>query len=83
MTFNLKGMTKGTAARILGMLLVLVNLIASSFFNVQLIPYAEEDIYEGASVLVTVVMGLIATWKNNSLTKEAQIADAQMKRLKK
>lgn len=83
MKLNLKGVSKGTWSRIVAMVIVLVNLIMTTFFDAQLLPYSDEQVYDGASVLVTVVMATLAGWKNNSLTKDAQQADKQLKRLKK
>lgn len=76
---NLRGVSKGVWVRVIALVLVLVNLISVSFFNFQLLPFTDAQLYEGASVLVTVVVGIWTTWKNNSFTKEAQRADEIMK----
>lgn len=83
MKLNLKGVSKGTWSRIVAMVIVLVNLVMTTFFDTQLVPYSDEQVYEGASVLVTVVMATLAGWKNNSLTEDAQWADKHLDRLKK
>lgn len=83
MRFNLKGVSNGTWARLIAMIVVFANLVATTFFDVQLVPFTDAEIYDGASVLVTVLVGIISAWKNNSLTVEAQQADEQLHRLKK
>lgn len=80
---NLKGVTKATWARIVTLLLALINQISISLFNFQLLPYTDEQIYEGVSTLLTVSVTIWTAWKNNSFTYEAQQADKVMKSLKK
>lgn len=46
------------------------------------IPYSETDIYEIVSVILNVIILIINTYKNNSTSKEALIADKIMKALK-
>lgn len=80
---NFKGVDKSTWARIITLILVLVNQISVSLFDFQLLPYADEQIYEGVSVVLSVVVTIWASWKNNSFTYEAQEADKLLKSLKK
>lgn len=79
---NLKNVTKDTWVRIIVLFLVLVNLISTSMFGVVLLPFAEESLYQGVSVLLTIIVTFWTTWKNNSFTKEAQAADRYLKNLK-
>lgn len=46
------------------------------------LPFSEEQIFTGVSSVSTVAMAVWAWWKNNSVTEEAQEADAYMKTLK-
>lgn len=46
------------------------------------LPFSDEQVYEGVSVVATVAIALWAWWKNNSVTKEAQEADAILNELK-
>ena len=46
------------------------------------LPFSDEQIYEGVSATVTVIVSVWVWWKNNSITKEAQVADDYMKKLK-
>lgn len=79
MNFNFKGVSKATWTRIIALILVLANQIAVSFFDAQLLPFEDAEIYEGVSVLVTVIISILAGWKNNSITQEAQEADRVLK----
>lgn len=76
---NFKNVTKGTWVRIITLLLVLVNLIGTSIFNYVLLPFAEEDLNDGVSIFLTIIVTIWTTWKNNSFTKEAQKADQYLK----
>ena len=76
---NLKGVTKDTWVRIIALFLVLINQISISFFSFELIPFGDDQIYEGVSVVVTVVVVIWSAWKNNSFTKKAQEADKVLK----
>ena len=82
MKFNLKGVTPATWVRIIATILVAVNLIAVEVFNFQLLPFTDEEIYEGVSALVSVLVVFWVAWKNNSITAEAQEGDAYARRLK-
>lgn len=79
---NLKNVTKGTWVRIITLFLVLVNLISTYIFGYVLLPFPEESLNEGVSVLLTVIVTIWTTWKNNSFTKEAQEADKYLKQAK-
>ena len=43
------------------------------------LPFSEDQIYEAVSSVATVIVAIYTWWKNNSVTKEAQEADAVMK----
>lgn len=79
MSFNLKGINTATWVRIVALFLVLVNQIAISMFEVQLLPFTDAEIYEGVSTVVTIIVSLITSWKNNSISQEAQEADEVLK----
>jgi len=67
--------------RLVVLVILLVNQ-ALIVFGLNPLPFSEEQIYEAVSSVATVVVALWAWWKNNSITKEAQQADAYMQELK-
>lgn len=79
---NLKNVTVGTWVRVITLFLVFINLISTSLFNFTLLPFSEEDLNQGVSVFLTVIVSLWTAWKNNSFTKPAQLADSNLKALK-
>ncbi|BBU40682.1 phage holin [Aeribacillus composti] len=79
---NWKGVTKSTWIRIITLFLVLINQVSISFFHFQLLPFTDEEIYEGVSVVLTVIVSMWTAWKNNSLTKKAQQADHYLESFK-
>lgn len=79
---NFKNVTKGTWVRIITLLLVLINLISTSLFDFVLFPFAEEEVYEGVSIVLTIVVTAWTTWRNNSFSREAQAADKYLSNLK-
>lgn len=81
--FNWKGVSKEVWVRVIAMFLVWINLISVHFFGFELIPYADEQIYEGVSILLTVVITFWTAWKNNSFTYAGQEADKRLEELKK
>lgn len=72
---NIKGVDKSVWVRVIALFLVLANQISVSFFEFKLLPFADEEIYEGVSIVVTALVTIWTSWKNNSFTEEAQIAD--------
>lgn len=74
-SFNFKSVKPVVWVRILALFLSFLNLIAIELFDYQLLPYTDEEIYNGVSVIITVVISIYTTWKNNSFTEEAQEAD--------
>lgn len=75
MKFNFKGVSKGTWVRIISLFLVLINQISVSLFKFQLLPFEDEQIYEGVSTVLTFIVALWTAWENNSFTEKAQEAD--------
>lgn len=74
-SLNLKSVKPTVWVRILTLILSLLNLVAIELFDFKLLPYTDEEIYSGVSVLITVAISVYTTWKNNSFTEEAQEAD--------
>lgn len=74
-------MTKETLIRTVVLAVTLINQILI-MFGKNVLSIAESDVYTTASTLVTIGASIWAWWKNNSVTKEAQIADEYMKELK-
>ena len=68
--------------RIIVLVAVLVNqfLVAT---GKNPLPFADETIYELASVVVTVVVTMYNAWKNNNVTAFAQVAQKVLDALKK
>jgi len=72
----------GTIARTIVLLLALLNQICAIMGWTPL-DISEGTVYQFSSLAVTVVASVWAWWKNNSLTKEAILADQKFKELKK
>lgn len=70
----MKNINKGTIARTIAVIAVLINQFLIMFGKEQL-PFTEDEIYQGVSMVLTVGATLWAWWKNNSFTKEAIEAD--------
>lgn len=83
MATNFKGVDKVTWVRIIALAILLINQVSVSFFEFKVIPFEDDQIYEGVSLVLTIIVTIWATWKNNSFTTEAQMVDNQLKRLKK
>lgn len=76
----MKNINKGTIARTIAVIAVLINQFLIMFGKEQL-PFTEDEIYQGVSMVLTVGATLWAWWKNNSFTKEAIEADEYKKNL--
>lgn len=76
---NLKGVSPATWTRIIFLLIALVNQVAVSVFGAEIPIIDDAETYETVSTLITVFAGLVAGWKNNSVTAEAQKADEILK----
>ena len=68
--------------RIIVLVAVLVNqfLVAT---GKNPLPFADETIYELASVIVTVAVAVWNAWKNNNFTSEAKVTQKILNALKK
>lgn len=64
----------GTIVRTLALALALLNQVLISSGKNPL-PWSDSEIYEIISTIVTVVITIIAWWKNNSFTKHAIAGD--------
>ena len=73
--------TVDTIVRTICLLLALVNQCLA-VAGKQVLPFADEDVYQIISLAATFVTAGIAWWKNNSFTKEAIEADAIMREMK-
>ena len=69
-----KGVSSGTIARTICLVLALANQILAMLGLVP-VDIAEDTVYQGVSIIFTVVTAGIAWWKNNSFSKKAIAAD--------
>lgn len=69
-----KGVSSGTIARTICLVLALVNQVLAMLGMVP-VDIAEDTVYQGVSIVFTVVTALVAWWKNNSFSKKAIAAD--------
>lgn len=67
--------SKDTYLRYILMILVILNTVLTRL-GLNPIKASAEEIYQGLSDLMTIVILLMNTWKNNSVTTEAIQADA-------
>lgn len=74
--------TKGTVVRTIMLLVVVINMALKNVGK-QPIEVAESDVYSLIEMIVSVVIILLSWWKNNSFTKNAQLADEYLQELKK
>ena len=70
-----------TIIRTVVLFITLLNQIFI-FTGKEIFPFSEEQIYQTASIVATVVAALWAWWKNNSFTLNAIRADKVLKDLK-
>lgn len=82
-SINLKGISKPTLVRIVGLFVILSNQVSVSIFDFQLIPFGDEEIYESVSIILTIVMSIITTWKDTPVTVAGQKGHELTKDLKK
>lgn len=68
-------------ARFVALTVVLINSILT-IFNVNPIPFSQEETYGIVSTILTCGVAIYTAWKNNSVTKEAKMADKVMLALK-
>ena len=74
-------MKKDTLVRTIILLYALLNQILTITGH-SILPIGEEELTTLTSVTFTVVMSLIAWWKNNSFTAEAIAADEYLAELR-
>lgn len=79
---NLSGIPKSVWVRILGLFLVLLNQVLITFFDFQLLPFTDDQIYEGVSTVLTIVVSVITTYKDTPVTTAGQIGHEKTKELK-
>ncbi|MBQ7095826.1 MAG: phage holin [Clostridia bacterium] len=73
--------SKMTIIRTFALIIALINQLLT-VLGANPLPFSDEELYEGISILVTVGTSLWSWWKNNSFTKEAIEADGYMHKLK-
>lgn len=74
--------TAGTIARTIVLALALINqcLVMA---GVQTLPIQDEQVETLVSTGATVIMAVIAWWKNNSFTQAARVGDQAMREARK
>lgn len=73
---------KQAITRLVVLAVLLLNQVLITF-GWDPLPFEEEQIYKGASTVLTVAMAIYAWWKNSPISKEAQDADEIMHEEKK
>lgn len=73
--------TNATIARTVVLIIALINQVLTMTGHNPL-PWSDTEIYEGATLILTVISSIVVWWKNNSFTKPALEADEYMKELK-
>ncbi len=68
-------------ARFIALGVVLINSVLT-MFNINPIPFSQEEVYGIVSTILTCGVAIYTAWKNNSVTKEAKMADKIMLALK-
>lgn len=74
----MKSIKSDTIARTIVLALALINQVLA-ISGKDILPFAEEEVYQICSLIATIVTSGIAWWKNNSFTQEAIAADEIMK----
>ena len=74
-------MNVNVIARFIALGVVLINSILT-MFNINPIPFSQEEAYGIVSAILTCGVAVYTAWKNNSVTKEAKMADKVMVALK-
>lgn len=76
-----KNIDAKTYTRYILMIIAIINMILNAF-GVNPIDASESEVYQVVSNLLTCILFVINTWKNNSVTDSAIAADQYMKDLK-
>lgn len=71
----------GTIIRTVVLIVALINQVLTMTGH-SVLPFDEQQITDGLSMLFTAGAALWAWWKNNSFTKAAQAADVYLKAAK-
>ena len=74
--------SRETIIRTIVLFVALLNQVLT-MFGLNPLPFSNEDIYSGLTVIFTVAATVWAWWKNNSFTQNAIEADEFLKKLKK
>ena len=74
-------MTKSTIARLILIIIVIINLILKSL-GMDLIQIGEAEIFEAVELIIEIAIIVVAAWRNNSVTAKAIGADIYLKKLK-
>lgn len=78
---KIKAITPDTWARTICLILALANQTLA-MLGKDILPFAENDVYQVVSIIATIVTGIVAWWKNNSFTDAAIKSDKYMNALK-
>ena len=73
--------TSGTIARTLWLFIALLNQVLV-IAGKEVLPFAEEEVYEVVSFMFTAAASIVAWWRNNSFTKKAIMADEMIRKEK-
>ena len=71
----------GTIIRTVVLIVALINQVLTMTGH-SVLPFDEQQITDGLSMLFTAASALWAWWKNNSFTKAAQAADVYLRAAK-
>lgn len=74
-------MTKGTIVRTVVLFVALVNQVLV-MSGMSPLPFEDAEVEMFVSTAFTAVASLVAWWRNNSFTEQAQEADAYLRKLK-
>lgn len=77
----MKNASKETITRTVILAVALINQILI-VFDINPLPFAEEEIYNIISTIATAAAAMWTWWKNNSFTSQATAADKYLKELK-
>lgn len=71
--------TAGTIARTVWLFIALLNQVLV-IAGKEVLPFAEDDVYEVVSFVFTAAASIVAWWRNNSFTSKAIMADEMMRK---
>ena len=77
----MKNVKSDTIARTVCLLLAIINQVLA-VAGKEILPFAENDVYQLCSLLATIISSAVAWWKNNSFTPEAITCDEKLAELK-